>query len=43
MQEYIKFHNHNIDKSIHDFICKELKSEKNIDDKKKKKKKKKNQ
>ena len=28
MQEYIKFHNHNIDKSLHDFICKELKSEK---------------
>ena len=28
MQEYIKFHNHNIDKTLHDFICKELKSEK---------------
>ena len=28
MQEYIKFHNHNIDKSLHDFICNELKSKK---------------
>ena len=28
MQEYIKFHSHSIDKSLHDFICKELKSEK---------------
>ena len=28
MQEYIKFHKHNIDKSLHDFISKELKSEK---------------
>ena len=28
MQEYIKFHNHSIDKSLHDFISKELKNEK---------------
>ncbi len=28
MQEYIKFYNHSIDKSLHEFICKELKSEK---------------
>ena len=28
MQEYIKFHNHYIDKSLHDFICEELNSEK---------------
>ncbi len=28
MQNYIKFHNHYIDKYLHDFICKELENEK---------------
>ena len=27
MQNYIKFHNHYIDKYLHDFICKELENE----------------